>query len=148
MLQPKVGLPLALLLCLAGSPFVYRAMRLAGLPDCGPPFDVEAFGTQDVPDAENAFVEYRAAEKLYQRMPSSKADDESFDKAMEEGWSEANANIRKWVADNRASMEIRRRGTEKPDAIYLQPKDGTYETLLPVVQAARGFGRLAHLEAL
>jgi hypothetical protein len=145
-LQPKVGLPLALLLCLATSPFVYRATRLSGLPNCGHPFDVEAFGTQDVPDAENAFVEYRKAAKLYKEMPSSEADYDSFEKAMDEGWSEANANVRKWVADNRVFLEMWRRCTEKPDAIYFQPKDLTFETVVSLLDDARPFARLARLE--
>jgi hypothetical protein len=144
-LQPKVGLPLALLLCLAASPFVYRATRLTGLPDCGHPFDVEAFGPQEVPDAENAFVEYRKAAKLYKEMPSS-IDDDAFYLAMNEGWSEANGDVRKWVADNRACLEVWRRGTEKHDALNHQPKDVAFDTLLPVVQAARDFARLARLE--
>jgi hypothetical protein len=146
-LQPKVALPLLLLLCLAGAPFVYRATRLAGLPDCGPPFDVEAFGTQEVPDDENAFVEYRAVEKLYKRMSHNEVDNKSLDKALDEGWSVANANVRKWVADNRAGLAIWRRGTEKPDALNHQPKDVAYDTLLPLVQAAQSFARLTRLEA-
>ena len=145
-LQPKVGLPLALMLCLAASPFVYRATRLTSLPDCGHPFDVEAFGTQDVPDAENAFVEYRAAAKLYKETPFSEADMESFDKASKEGWSGANENVRKWVADNRACLEVWRRGTKKTDALYHQPKDLTLHTEMPLIQTARSCAQLMRLE--
>jgi hypothetical protein len=145
-LQPKVGLPLALLLCLATSPFVYRATRLSGLPDCRHPFDVEAFGTQEVPDAENAFIEYRKAAKRFKRLPNDQADYESLDKALKEGWGEANTNVQTWVADNRACLAIWRRGTEKSDALNHQPKDVTFNTLLPVVDVARDFARSARLE--
>ena len=145
-LQPKVGLPLALMLCLIASPFVYRATRLTGLPDCGHPFDVEAFGTQEVPDEENAFVEYRKAEKLFKKLPFNNDDYVSLDKALEEGWSEATANVRQWVTDNRACLEVWRRGTEKPDALYLQPKDVKFDTEFPLFDVARDNARLACLE--
>lgn len=53
-----------LLVTLIAAPFVYRASRLWGIPDVGPPFDVEEFTSYKVPDDENAFYYYEQAAEL------------------------------------------------------------------------------------
>ncbi|MCH7688306.1 MAG: hypothetical protein IH899_16765, partial [Planctomycetes bacterium] len=68
LLSPKVAIPLMILLALLTAPFMYRMHRINMLPDIGDPFDVEAFGTVEITDEENAFVEYRAASKLLREM--------------------------------------------------------------------------------
>ena len=60
LLSPKVAIPLMILLGLLAAPFMYRMQRINKLPDIGDPFGVEAFGTGEITDEENAFVESEA----------------------------------------------------------------------------------------
>ena len=87
LLNPKVGIPLAIALLVLSGPFVYRSHQLSGLPDPGDPFDVEAFGTVEISDDENAYVEYRAAAALI--VPLKTSDNTALDKALEGGWAVA-----------------------------------------------------------
>jgi hypothetical protein len=146
MLNPKVGIPIFVVLVLLAAPFAYRSSRLAGLPDIGDPFDVEAFGTVEITDEENAFIEYREAAALLTEM--TEAARESYFKVEEEGWSAANEELRQWMRDNRAVLEIWRKGTEKPRALYHQPHSLQIETVLTINQELRNFVRLARLEGL
>jgi len=129
------------------APFAYRGYRIAGLPDIGHPFDIEEFGTVEISDAENAFVEYRLAARAIIALPD--ADDDDLKKATkpETDWADVKPNIRKWLEDNRATLKIWRQGTEKPKAVNHQPKDMNYDTLLPVIQEFRNFARLSGLES-
>ena len=146
LLSPKVASPLMILLALSAAQFMYRTYQINKLPDIGDPFDVKAFGTVEIPDEENAFVEYRAASKLLVELKRTSTSYDELNKALDEGWSTASEDIRKWVEDNRPAMELWRRRTEKPDALYHQPKDTDCLTSLPPVQTLRQFGRLAKIE--
>ena len=143
LLHPKVGIPLIVVLLMLSAPFVFRARQIAGLPDPGDPFDVEAFGTVEITPEENAFVEYASATAIL--VPLATTNDDDLSKAMEGGWSAASEEVRKWVSDNRAALEIWREGTRKAEALYHQPKNVDYDTLLPVVQEMRTFSKLARL---
>lgn len=142
--KPKVGLPLAVALVVITVPLAYRASRLAGLPDPGPSFDVKAFGTVEITDEENAFVEYEKAAGL---LVDFSGDRKEFNRALAEGWPVASEPVRKWLADNRQALEIWKRGTAKPDALYHQPKDMHAFTVLYAMPALREFRRLAQFEA-
>ncbi len=144
LLDPKVGIPLALVLAVLSAPLVFRGHQIAGLPDPGDPFDVEAFGTVEIAPAENAFVEYRLAVVVL--VPPTPFDPGVLEKAMKGGWSAASQEIRKWVSDNRAALDLWRKGSQKPDAVYYQPKDMTIAYNLEVVQQLRDFAQLARLE--
>ena len=146
LLNPKVGIPLILLLALISAPFMYRMSRVKMLPDIGDPFDVKAFGTVAIPDEENAFVEYRAANKLLVELKGTSTSYDELNKALDEGWSAATDDIRKWVEANRPAMELWRKGTEKPDALYNQPKDVDWVTPILSIQAYRDFARLVQIE--
>jgi hypothetical protein len=117
---------------------------IAGLPDIDDPFDVEQFGTVEIDPADNAYTVYKEAAGLLVKPSGISAND--FNRADQEGWSGATEPIRKWVVDNRPAMNVWREGTEKPEAVYYQPKDLRQDTLLPVVKDLREFARLAKLE--
>ena len=99
-LSPKVGIPLLLFLALLAGPLIYRGYQVAGLPDIGAPFDVETFGTVEIDDENNAYVEYKAAATALVPL-SSTVKDEARHKAEEEGWLAASDEVRKWVEANR-----------------------------------------------
>ena len=139
-----VIVPLVFLLLLLGALFGFRAYRIAGLPDIGDPFDVEAFTSVEVNDEKNALIEYKAAGELLVPLPLEHFDARS--KALEEGWASADAHIRQWVADNRPAMEVWRKGTEKPEAHYDRPSDMQWGITGDLAQSLRAFGRLALLE--
>ncbi|WP_435005661.1 hypothetical protein P12x_003478 [Tundrisphaera lichenicola] len=112
-----------------------RLISLDGLPDIGDPFDVEAF-SRPIPDETNAYVLYRQAAEKLTREPQD----------LQGHWEAAGEAERKWLFDNHEAMEIWRRGTERPDALYILPLELKFTTLLPVSQALRSFTRLATLE--
>lgn len=143
-LHPKVALPLALILVILFSPFMYRGYRIASVPDIGDPFDVEAFGTVEIPPIENAMTQYAAATLLLRKgtYPS-----EDLEKAFEQGWSEASEVLRKWLDDNQPALTEWRKGTGRSQAVLVQPKDFRFDTILDVIQDAREFSRLAALQA-
>jgi hypothetical protein len=135
--RPRTRRGLYLALGLAGltAAITWRATSLDGLPDIGEPFDVEAF-CRPIPDESNAFVLYREAfEKLGKEPQSS-----------DFVWELADEAQKKWLAENREALAIWRRGTERPDALYIPPRTLNFATLLPVVQGQRSFARLAVLE--
>jgi len=133
-------------LLIIAAPFAYRGYRISGLPDIGHPFDIEEFGTVDIPDAENAFVEYRLAVNSF--IEISDADSEDWIDALETEtpWADVKPNVRKWLEDNRPTLEIWRQGTEKSNAVYHQPKDVNIMILLPVTHEFRNFARISKLE--
>ena len=90
-LQPKVGIPLAVLAILFCAPFAWRQSRVAGIPDIGPPFDLEKDGTVSLAEADNAIVEYRLAGGLVRDL--SGTDQSAYDTVREKGWSEATDSL-------------------------------------------------------
>ena len=109
---------------------------LSGLPDVGDPFDVATFANPPVADDENAFVLYRQAVARLVEQPSGI----TFD------WATAGLDEKGWLERNREALEVWRRGTERPEAIYLRPGSQTLMTQLTVIQQVRSFPRLAQLE--
>lgn len=147
LLHPKVAIPLVLILSLFSAPLVYRAIRLAKVPPANEPFDTKSVLELEVPDSDNAFVEYRAANVLLvPRDP--KADINDFLKAESGGWGQATEPVRKWLDANRPFMELWRKGTLKPDAQYCRASVLRADTsLAEEIQQAREFSRLVRLEA-
>jgi hypothetical protein len=143
-LNPKVAVPLLIVVVLLAAPFIYRSSQLAGLPDIGDPFDVEAFGTVEISDDENAFIEYIDATALL--VLTAIEPHTALEKVQAAGWSAADEEIRSLLDDNRAAMNVWREGTRKPDALYHQPYTVRFDTLLPVTRELRNFASLALLE--
>jgi hypothetical protein len=132
-------------------PFGIRAIRLSGVPAMDEPFDVEEFVKCDVPEAENAFTDYRQAADLRAKyvadlVARSAKEPETFGVVFEQGWTAADDATKEWLEANRESLDVWRRGTEKQHALYISPVEFNIETMLPVVQEMRAFVRLAMLE--
>ncbi|MEX2287731.1 MAG: hypothetical protein WD648_11620 [Planctomycetaceae bacterium] len=141
LLSPTVGIPLLVLVAVLCAPFVYRNRQLAGLPDIGDPFDVEAFCDIPLSNHENAFVEFDRAGAMLAPQPA--LDDAALDK----GWSASPPELQQWVIDNRPALEVWRKGTEKPDALFMNPAEVDIETDFSPVSQLREFAQLARLEA-
>ncbi|MFN0199261.1 MAG: hypothetical protein ACKVT0_21125 [Planctomycetaceae bacterium] len=130
-------------------PMSVRVYRLWGIPDVGHPFDVEEFGTVELPDDENARIDYDAAIAALVPLPKVADRDtwKELDVALSEGWSSATPVIRQWLDDNRPALERWRRGTEKPDFLFVQPKTLNFSTSTETLQEYRPLDRLAALES-
>jgi hypothetical protein len=126
-------------LALAGSTafLTWWTTTLTGLPDIGDPFDVAAFTDSPVPDSENAFVLYKQAVDRLAGEPSD----------MTYNWATAGTVERAWLDKNREAMELWRRGSERPESLYIPIKSLSISTQLRVAQDMRQFPRLAGLEA-
>ncbi len=151
LLHPKVAIPLVLILLLISAPLINRAIRLAKVPPADEPFDTKSVLEFVVPDADNAFVEYRAASGLQVQYVGTPGDpqrsNDEYDKAQSDGWEHATEPVRKWLDANRPFMELWRKGTEKPDAQYVRASELRADTELLSLQEAREFARLVRLEA-
>ena len=86
LLRPKYRITILVGLLTLASPLIHRAYVFRGIPDVGHPFDVHAFGTVELPDEENAYVEYADAQKLLTEFEDLLAgfDSEAYDKAVED----------------------------------------------------------------
>lgn len=144
--QSKFAIPVIVILLLISAPLAFRTIRLMRVPPVDEPFDTKSVLAFVVPDADNAFVEYRAASTLLvSRDP--KADYELFEKAQSDGWEHATEPVRNWLDANRPYMELLRKGTAKSDAQYVRASRLRADTsLTPEVQNAREFSRLVRLE--
>lgn len=128
-------------LALATLPFLSREFALRGLPDIGDPFDTRKYGRFEVADRDNAFVDYSVASGMLTRS-GRKAEDE-LNAVLKGDWSKAGRSLKSFLAANKPALDLWRKGTEKPDALYHQPESYTVSTLLPVTQNLRQFARLA-----
>lgn len=135
----RLGRPLLILagLALAGSTafLTWWTTTLTGLPDVGDPFDVAAF-SRPIPDETNAFVLYREAVTRLPKEPEVAVTD----------WKVAGPEHRGWLQRSREALALWRKGTERPDALYVDPSRSTFEIQLNVPQSMRGLGRAAMLE--
>ncbi len=143
LLEPATGRSRRLILivgalALAGASafLTWWMTTLSGLPDVGDPFDVAAFADPMVPDDENAFVLYRQAVGKLVAEPA----DINYD------WATTGPLGKGWLERNREALELWRRGSERPKALYMPPRSLTVMTQLPVIQQIREFPRLAQLE--
>ena len=131
-----------LLVATAGV-LLWRTSRLAGVPDIGDPFDTRPLRALRVPDDRNAFVLYRQAVGRLQRDPSIERKVLNGPYAYPGGDAQAVA----YLAANAEALELWRRGTERPEALYIPIDELTFETRLPVLQDHRQLVRLALVEA-
>ena len=138
---------------LAVVPFAVRACFLASVPEMPEPFDVAAFVGDDIPPAENAFTEYRAAatmrlqllENMRQRAGAEPANHEEVYK---NGWEAADAAMRSWVDEHRPALAVWRRGSEKERALDASPATMTFSTQLAAAQELRSFVRIALVDQM
>ncbi len=135
----------AILAAALAAPVLWWHIQLLGLPDIGDPFDVRAFRSFTIPDDTNAFVLYRqAADHLKPLDAMNPSHDRKIDPAV--SWSEADSLVWCWVEENRESMEIFRRGSERPDALDrdLMSNPRRHPRM---IEPLRSFQALALLEA-
>jgi hypothetical protein len=125
------------LLALVVAALAWNATSLRGLPDIGDPFDVKAFIGPQVRDEDNAFVLYRQADAMYRRWDGQP----SF------AWASASEGERRWLEENREALASWRRGTDRPDSLFIPPEQLTFDADTGVLQRARTLARLACLEA-
>lgn len=114
----------------------WRVTSLRGLPDVGDPFDVAAFADIGVPDDRNAFILYRQAVARMAPMPPGATAD----------WATATDADRRWLAENRAALDLWKRGTGRPDALNIPPRDWKIDTILKTSRELRDLGRLGMME--
>jgi hypothetical protein len=108
----------AMLLAMIAGPPLWWAVQLAGLPDIGEPFDVQAFRSATLPDDQNAFVLYRQAAALLKPLRESEADTAKARRVVALlGWSKAAPEVRRWVEANREALALYRQASERPDAL-------------------------------
>ncbi|MCC7421379.1 MAG: hypothetical protein IT428_13930, partial [Planctomycetaceae bacterium] len=113
MLNPRGAVPIALVLLLLAAPFVYREWLIAGLPDPGDPFDVEAFlaANPAVPRDDNAIADYIAAEEAIHGDATDFSTELLGELTFEHdaispaAWD--------WLASNRRALELWEAGTRK-----------------------------------
>ena len=143
--QSKFAFPVIVILLLIAAPLVFRAIRLSRVPPADEPFDTKSVLTFVVPDADNAFVEYRAASALLvPRYP--KVDYAEFDKAQSDGWEHATEPVRNWLDANQPYMELVRKGTAKSDAQHVRASELHADPFLTSdVEHAREFSRLVRM---
>lgn len=142
-LRPRIAVPGILCLGLILAPFIYRNSQLRGLPDIGDPFDIEKFGK--IADADNAAIEYRAAVAILDS--SNKFSIKELDQAEGDDWSALTQSMKDWLQVNRPALELWHQGTQKPDALFMQPCDQSISMTWIQQLKHRDFMRLAILEA-
>lgn len=120
----------------------FRASRLCGLPDIGHPFDVEEFYQRNVPPADNAWIDYDAAE----RMLTGEQPSQSLWEAV--NWLEISADDRAWLEHNREALDRWRTGTQKDAALRTSPRNLSIENWGGSVKAAITWNELSLSEAL
>ena len=123
-----------------------RSWVLRGLPDTPEPFDIDAVARVTIPTDQNAFELYQSAsDKLLPLSPELR---EKYLDEVQNGWLSLPEPYRDWLEENRELLEIYRQGSERPDAVYIQPGDMLWQTQLVVTNNLRDFAKLAQLEAL
>jgi hypothetical protein len=135
------------MILLVGGVLGWREFSLWGLPDIGEPFDVSKYGTVEVQDADNAMVSYREAVKkvIPPGLPDYKvASSKAWDNL---DWATADPEVRRWVLDNRAAIAIWLEGTERPDALFIQPRQMHSQFNNKDLAAIQSFTKLAMLKA-
>ncbi len=122
---------------------IWQIRGLDGLPEVGDPFDVaEALRPVDLPDEKNAYVVYATAHPGHFQFPKGLT---TIDfKTLT--WSKAGPEVRAFVEQKRPAMDRWRVGSERPDALYHQPREFAMDTLLPLIQDMRYLAGLAGLE--
>lgn len=146
-LHPKVALPLTLFGFILFLPFAYRAHRINSVPAIGEPFDVQAFGSVDIAPADNAMTQYAVAVRMFVNAGYSSIPDDEIDKAFKFGWEQTSEPLRKHLAANEMALSEWRKGTEREQAVIVQPKDMKIDVQLDLIYDLRPLARLALLKA-
>lgn len=138
------------IICLAVAPFAYRGYVLSQVPYIDEPFDLEEFGTVEVPDNENAHLDYKEATILFvdrQRHGFSEDDEAKLAELLDGGtWDLATPAIVDWLEKNQSALKRWKVGAQKSDYLFTQPKDLSFSTDLDCVDDLRVCARLGILQ--
>lgn len=150
-LHPRRLWPLPLILVCTLFPIVLfacwmRSWVLRRLPDLPEPFDVAAAAHVEISADQNAFELYRRASDKLQPMPADLRS--QYSDVVQEGWNAIPLSYQEWLAENRDPLNIYREGSERPQAVYVQPGELLWNTPLDVTNSLRDLARLGQLEAL
>jgi hypothetical protein len=136
-LRRRVAVIILIMLALFVAFLTWQYTSLRGLPDIGDPFDVAAFSAVQVRDEDNAYVFYRqAVAKFRDKEGAFPAD-----------WATATEADKRWLEENREALDLWRRGTERPDALFFKPAELTFDTSIEVPEKVRSLARLSALES-
>ena len=104
----------------------YRAYYLSQVPVIPPPFDVDAFGTVEVAEEDNAYPLYKRVVSDWNTTREPTYGD--IHEVVRGSWEVAVRNQRawEWLNDNQHVMEILREAAEKPLYLERQPKEITF----------------------
>jgi hypothetical protein len=125
-----------------GSVLIWQFTTLSGLPDIGDPFDVEKYARIEIPADENAYTFYRRAFKMTEGINCPRSMSGNYS-----DWNLISAEELKYLEDSRAALAVWLEGTKRNRAVYIQPGEATFETVLPVTQESRNFARRMNLQA-
>jgi hypothetical protein len=122
--------------------------------DVGEPFDFKALEAYSLPAEKNADYLYLLAGRSLFKLnygrgtyALSQATDKSARQAALAGWSQANADARKWLELNEKTLGVWKTGTSRAEAIEVPLSEFGFLSLLPVSNDARIFAALAVLKA-
>ncbi len=123
----KVLLGLAIVVVLATG--VLRVTSLWGIPDAPEPFDAAAYASATIPDASNAIVAFGEARR---RLGGERELNvfNSMGRAPKDNAPEKPETLA-WVEANRPAMEVWRRGTDRPDAMPIDPRVPRWSDVSP-----------------
>ncbi len=127
--------------------FGYRTLCLWRLPDVGEPFDVGRLGKVDLADSDNAMVFYREAARKLIFGPGPNYRTRTREAWEVVHWGAAEPDVRRWVVENRAAMDLWLQGTVRPDALVVQPRDFTRFSQMGTSDSLRDFARMGLLES-
>ncbi|MSR58250.1 MAG: hypothetical protein EXS05_11305, partial [Planctomycetaceae bacterium] len=125
----------------------FRTFRRAELPDIPVPFDVAHFGHVPITPADNAAEFYREAYAVFDPR-SAAASQQLTMEVLLQGWKAVPPELRAWLEQNRATLDLFHQGSEQPDALDCQPSEMKLTTPPTMAHDLRELIRLAHLEAL
>jgi hypothetical protein len=111
--SPWFLLPTGIFVTAIASGLIWREQRLAAIPDIPEPFDVEAFVAGGVPEAQNAFTDYREALRVVREFSGSIEEQLDF---LDGRPTAVPASIEAWLKANQTTLEWLRKGTSKQGA--------------------------------
>jgi hypothetical protein len=123
----------------------WREATLRGLPKIDEPFDVKAYGTIAIPDAQNAFVLYRNASERLRELDGNTLQ-KIGRRSVGTNWATAAPEIRQWAGQNREPVALLVEASDRSDAVLWQPKDLRFTTPVDAAWRLRTLADLALLE--
>jgi len=134
----------ALILAVGGA-LIGREAVLWQLPDASEPFDLAKYSHIDLADSDNAMVLYaQAVERLVSDQTLTNLPNGA---GQEWDWRRADPKLRAWAESNQVALDVWLKGSERPDALLVQPEQSVNSTPMNVLNALRTLAQLGTLEA-